>query len=166
MPDRFRRVRDPNGTILTTFRLPTGPAGPGRAGSENFFGRGSRGSEKNFRQEFVLFKNGIHWVLSGFWAQKKTDFGPLWTPEKGAILPHFTYKMAKKRIFEKKFCSKSFYFGSYMVWDPQNPKISLLDPPMDPILAHFVCKKADFGVEKNENRSKLDNQVVNLLGID
>ena len=34
-----------------------------------------------------------------------------------------------------------------MVWDPQEPKISLLDPPMDPILAHFVGKKADFGVK-------------------
>ena len=34
-----------------------------------------------------------------------------------------------------------------MVWDPQKPKISLLDPPMDPILAHFVCKKAKFGVK-------------------
>ena len=34
-----------------------------------------------------------------------------------------------------------------MVWDPQKPEISLLDPPMDPILAHFVCKKADFGAK-------------------
>ena len=34
-----------------------------------------------------------------------------------------------------------------MVWDPQKPKISLLDPPMDPILAHFVCKKAKFGAK-------------------
>ena len=34
-----------------------------------------------------------------------------------------------------------------MVWDPQKPKISLLDPPMDPILAHFVGKKAKFGVK-------------------
>ena len=34
-----------------------------------------------------------------------------------------------------------------MVWDPQKPKISLLDPPLDPILAHFVCKKAKFGVK-------------------
>ena len=36
-----------------------------------------------------------------------------------------------------------------MVWDPQKPEISLLDPPMDPILAHFVCKKANFGVKKH-----------------
>ena len=34
-----------------------------------------------------------------------------------------------------------------MVWDPQKPEISLLDPPMDPILAHFVCKKARFGAK-------------------
>ena len=38
VPDRFRRVREPNGTILTTFGLPAGPAGPG---SENFFGWGA-----------------------------------------------------------------------------------------------------------------------------
>ena len=47
-PDRFRRVREPNGTIWTTFGLPVGPAGPARAGLEIFFGRGSRGSQKNF----------------------------------------------------------------------------------------------------------------------
>ena len=34
-----------------------------------------------------------------------------------------------------------------MVWVPQKPKVSLLDPPVDPILAHFVCKKANFGVK-------------------
>ena len=39
------------------------------------------------------------------------------------------------------------HFGSQMVWDPQNPEISLLDPPMDPLLAHFVCKKAKFGAK-------------------
>ena len=35
-----------------------------------------------------------------------------------------------------------------MAWDPQNPKIDPVDPPVDPILAQFVCKKADFGVKK------------------
>ena len=25
-----------------------------------------------------------------------------------------------------------------MVWDPQKPKIDPVDPPVDPILAHFV----------------------------
>ena len=34
-----------------------------------------------------------------------------------------------------------------MVWDPQKPKISLLDPPMDLIWVHFVGKKADFGAK-------------------
>ena len=34
-----------------------------------------------------------------------------------------------------------------MVWDPQKPKSNLLDPSMDPIWAHFVCKKADFGAK-------------------
>ena len=36
-----------------------------------------------------------------------------------------------------------------MVWDPQKPEISLLDPPMDPILADFVCKKARFGFKNH-----------------
>ena len=35
-----------------------------------------------------------------------------------------------------------------MVWDPQKPKISLPDQPMDPIWAHFVGKKDDFGSKK------------------
>ena len=36
-----------------------------------------------------------------------------------------------------------------MVWDPQKPEISLLDPPLDPILADFVCKKARFGFKNH-----------------
>ena len=35
-----------------------------------------------------------------------------------------------------------------MAWDPQKPKIDPVDPPVDPILAHFVGKKANFGVKK------------------
>ena len=34
-----------------------------------------------------------------------------------------------------------------MVRDPQKPKIDPVDPPVDPILAQFVGKKADFGVK-------------------
>ena len=41
------------------------------------------------------------------------------------------------------------YFDSQRVWDPQKPKIYPVDPPMDPILAHFVCKKAKFGVKRS-----------------
>ena len=75
VPDRFRRVRDPSGTILTTFGLPAGPAGPARA--RKCFRSGSRGSRKKiFPERIFLFKNDIHWVLSGFRAQK-THFGPL-----------------------------------------------------------------------------------------
>ena len=36
-----------------------------------------------------------------------------------------------------------------MVWDPQTPKIDPVDPPVDPILAQFVRKKADFGLTKH-----------------
>ena len=35
-----------------------------------------------------------------------------------------------------------------MVWDPQKPNIDPVDPPVDPILAQFVGKKADFWVKK------------------
>ena len=59
------------------------------------------------------------------------------------------FKNGQKHIFWEMFFSKSFYFGSQIVWDPQKPKISPLDPPVDPILAHFVCKKAKFGVKKH-----------------
>ena len=58
-PDRFRRVRDPNGTIWTTFGPPAGPARPARAGPEKFFGRGSRGSRKKIFPKYFLFKNVI-----------------------------------------------------------------------------------------------------------
>ena len=46
--DCFRRVRDPNGTIWTTFGPPAGPARPALPGPEKFFGRGSPGSRKFF----------------------------------------------------------------------------------------------------------------------
>ena len=67
------------------------------------------------------------------------------------ILAQFVGKKAdfgvKKRVFLKKICSDSFFIASQMVWDPQKPKIDPVDPPVDPILAHFVGKKADFGVK-------------------
>ena len=47
------------------------------------------------------------------------------------------------------------YFDSQRVWDPQKPKFDPVDPPVDPILAHFVCKKADFGVKKRVFLKKL-----------
>ena len=153
-PDRFRRVRDPNGTIWTTFGPPAGPgpAGPGRA--RKIFRSGVPGAPKKKFSPRIFFVQkryslGPEWV-SG---PKNSFWTPLDPPE-GAILAHFTHKMAKmgfkngqkNAFFEKVFfCFKSFYFGSYMVWDPQKPKISLLNPPMDPIWAHFVRKKADFG---------------------
>ena len=35
-----------------------------------------------------------------------------------------------------------------MVWDPQNPEIGNVDPPVDPILDHFVGILGQFGVKK------------------
>ena len=56
---------------------------------------------------------------------------PIWAHFVG-ILAQFG---VKKRVFLKKIWdSKSFYFGSQMVfWDPQKPKIDPVDPPVDPI---------------------------------
>ena len=51
-----------------------------------------------------------------------------------------------------------------MVWDPQNPKISLLDPPMDPILAHFVCKKAKFGAKNRIFLKYVFSYKITFLG--
>ena len=62
VPDRFRRVRDPNGTILTTFGPPGGPAGPARARSEIFIGRGPGGPK--FFPPRILF------------VQKRYSLGP------------------------------------------------------------------------------------------
>ena len=88
VPDRFRRVRDPNGTVLTTFRLPAGPI-------RKFFQSGVPGVPKKISPIIFLFKNVIHWVLIGFWAPKKNSFWTPLDPPKGAILAHFTHKMAK-----------------------------------------------------------------------
>ena len=132
MPDRFRRVRDPNGTIWTTFGPPAGPARPARAGPKIFFGRGSRGSRKTFLpQRFFLFKNDIHWVLSGFRAQKNSFWAPLDPPK--AILAPFTHKMAKMgfkngqktHYFEKIFFAPN-HFISVPRWSGtlKNPKLA------------------------------------------
>ena len=51
-----------------------------------------------------------------------------------------------------------------MVWDPQKPKISLLDPPMDAILAHFVCKKAKFGAKNRVFLKYVFSYKVTFLG--
>ena len=77
-PDRVRRVRNPNGTIWTTFGLPAGPAGPARARSEIFSVGGPGGSEIFFPKYF-LFKNDIHWVLSGFRAQPGPRAAQRWS---------------------------------------------------------------------------------------
>ena len=68
--DRFRRVRDPNGTILTTFGPPAGPAGPG---PKIFSVGGPGGPEKIFPKYFFVQKRyslGPEWVLgpkNSFW---------------------------------------------------------------------------------------------------
>ena len=112
-PDRFRRVRDPNGTIWTTFGPPAGPA---RA--RKFFRSGVPGvPKKNFAPNIFFVKKryslGAEWV-SG---PKNSFLAPL-DPPKGAILAHFTHKMtkmgfkngAKMRFFEKCFLLQIILF--------------------------------------------------------
>ena len=148
-PDRSRRVRDPNGTIWTTF-------GAGRA--RKFFRSGVPGVPKKIFPPRIYFVQKRYSLGPGWVLGPKNSFWTPLDPPQGAILAHFTHKMAKMgfkngqkmHFFHKKnFCSESFYFGSYLVWDPQKPEISLLDPPMDPILAHFVCKKGRFWGQKS-----------------
>ena len=82
----------------------------------------------------------------------KTLLGPF-----GPILAYFLGGAGPKIFlspFGPKKGKKNFqnfflhYFDSQRVWDPQKPKIDPVDPPVDPILAHLVGKKADFGVKK------------------
>ena len=116
MPDRFRRVRDPNGTIRTTFGPPPGRPGPG---PKMFSVGGPGGPEKKFSPKIFFVQKryslGPEWVLG----PKNSFWTPLDTPQ-GAILAHFTHKMAKMgfkngpktHFFINFFCSKSIYFGS------------------------------------------------------
>ena len=127
-PDRFRRVRDPNGTILTTFRLPTGPAGPGRAGSENFFGRGSRGS-RNFFSPRIFFVQkryslGPEWVSgrkNSFWTPLDPQKGPFW-PILHTKWPKWDSKTAKKTAFLIKILLQIILFRFLHGLGPSKPQ--------------------------------------------
>ena len=86
------------------------------------------------------------------WDPQKPKIDPV-DPPVDPILAQFVGKRAdfgvKKRVFLKIFfCSKSFFIGSQMAWDPQKPKIGPLYPPTDPIWAHFVGILGQFGVKK------------------
>ena len=81
-PDRFRRVRDPNGTIWTTFGPPAGP--------KNFSVGGPGGPEKKFfPKNFFCSKTlfiGSCWVLG----PKKLILGPSRPPTRGHFGPFYT----------------------------------------------------------------------------
>ena len=64
VPDRFRRVREPNGTIWTTFGPPGSAAGPARAGSE-IFSVGGPGGPKIFSANFLFVQK--HYSLGPGW---------------------------------------------------------------------------------------------------
>ena len=56
----------------------------------------------------------------------------------------------KTRFFEKKFLLQMIFFRFLDGLGPsKKTEIGPLDPPVDPILAQFVGKKADFGVKKH-----------------
>ena len=82
--DRFRRVRDPNGTILTTFGLPTGPAG-----ARKFFRSGVPGVPKNFSSNIIFVQKryslGPEWV----WGPKKLILDPLRPPKRRHFGPFY-----------------------------------------------------------------------------
>ena len=72
-------------------------------------------------------------------------------PPNGAILAHFTHKVAnrgpknslKTRFFEKSFFAPiPFLKGSWMVSRPQKPLETCIRPAMDPNLGHFTHKTA------------------------
>ena len=75
------------------------------------------------------------------WDPQKPKIDPV-DPPVDPILAQFVGILGqfgvKKHVFLKKiFYSKSFFLGSQMVWDPQNPIFTPVKPPMEPILACF-----------------------------
>ena len=102
---------------------------------------------------------GSERVPEGPKTNPKTLLGPF-----GPILAYLGGGQAQK--FSKSFWAKKgqffsqkklfflHYFDSQRVRDPQKPKIDPVDPPVDPILAQFVGKKADFGVKKKTRFSQ------------
>ena len=47
-----------------------------------------------------------------------------------------------------------------MVWDPQKPKISLLDPPVDPHFGTFCVQKGRFWGQKHVFSKKILLQII------
>ena len=98
-----------------------------------------------------------YWALAGL-------FWPIWGGGQGQnFSKSFWAKKGQKFFFQKKFYLH--YFDSQRVWDPQKPKIDPVDPPVDPILAHFVCKKADFGVKKRDFLKKIFFAPIHFLSV-
>ena len=91
---------------------------------------------------------GSERVLEGPIMAPKTWLGPF-----GPILAYFGARNFSKSFWAKKgqiFSPNVVlnYFDSHRVRDPQNPKIDPVDPPVNPILAHFVAKRPILGVKK------------------
>ena len=101
------------------------------------------------------------WGSQTMWEPIKNDLEQNFFREKRVFWPQnrpfCTHTMAKmgikngqKRIFWENFLgSKSFYFGSHMVWDPQKPKIGLpMDPQWTPFGPILCAKGPNLGVKK------------------
>ena len=105
------------------------PARPG-PGPKIFSVGGPGGPEKKFFPKNFLFKKRYS---SGWFLGPKNSFWAPLDPPKGAILAHFTHKMAKmgfkkrpkKRIFEKTFFALN-HFISVPTWSGtlNNPKLA------------------------------------------
>ena len=118
-----------------------GPCGPILAyfggGQAQIFSKSfwAKKGQKIFFQKFFY----LHYFESQrVWDPQNPKIDPV-DPPVDPILAQFVGKKAKfgvkNAFFSKKFCCKSFFVGSRMVWDPQKPKIGPLYPPMDPIWA-------------------------------
>ena len=136
--------RVPEGPIMTPKTL-LGPFGPilayflggGQAGnfSKSFWAK--KGQKFFFKKKFWF---ALFWLAKGLGPSKPQNWPcrpPQWTHFGSISEQKGRFWGQKKTCFSQKilFCSKSFFIGSQMVWDPQKPKIGPLYPPMEPIWA-------------------------------
>ena len=122
-PRRPKNVpQNPTGPIRAYFRLFWGGAGP-----KFFCPFGPKKAKKIFFRKKILF--ALFRLPKGL-GPSKTQNWPCRPPPVDPILAQFVGKKAdfgvkKNAFFSKKFCSKSFFIGSQMIWDPQKLKLSL-----------------------------------------
>ena len=112
VPDRFRRVRDPNGTILTTFRLPGARPGRPGPGPKIFSVGGSRGL-KHFSPRFFCSKTLFIGSWVGFEPKNKHWFWAPLDPQKSPFGPILHTKWPKMGFNNGQ---KNAFFGEILFW--------------------------------------------------